>query len=138
MIEQIKSVEAFHKAMGLTVNEFPTFKVSNQDGELRDKLMKEELDEAVVEMETPVSLPNLTKELADLLVVTFGTIVTYGLQDVIVPVFEEIMRANMSKLDENGKPVINGQNGVLDESRPLGKVLKSSRYVPADVSKIFE
>jgi hypothetical protein len=29
----------------------------------------------------------------------------------------------MSKLDTNGKPIINGENGVLDMSRAIGKVL---------------
>jgi hypothetical protein len=36
----------------------------------------------------------------------------------------------MSKLDSNGKPIINGAKGrILDGSRPLGeKVLKSKGY----------
>ena len=33
----------------------------------------------------------------------------------------------MSKLDADGKPIINGEQ-VLDKTRPVGKVLKSANY----------
>ena len=34
----------------------------------------------------------------------------------------------MSKLDADGKPIVNGANGILDKTRPVGKVLKSQQY----------
>jgi hypothetical protein len=36
----------------------------------------------------------------------------------------------MSKLDTNGKPIINGENGVLDMSRAIGKVTKKGYSGP--------
>ena len=66
--------------------------------------------------------------LADQLYLVLGSIVSHGMQDVIEEVFDAVHNSNMSKLDENGKPIINGQNGVLREDLPIGKVVKSDRY----------
>ena len=76
--------------------------------------------------------------LGDQLYILIGTILSHGMQEVIVDVFNEIHRSNMSKLDENGKPIINGQNGVLDITRELGKVLKSPRYSKPNFDKILK
>jgi predicted HAD superfamily Cof-like phosphohydrolase len=63
----------------------------------------------------------LAKELADVLVVTYGTadVVEVPLEDI----FDEVMRSNMSKLGDDGKPVL----------RSDGKFLKGPNYRPADV-----
>jgi hypothetical protein len=45
----------------------------------------------------------------------------------IEPIFQEIQRSNMSKLDENGQPIY----------REDGKVLKSALYFKPDISKIL-
>lgn len=39
-----------------------------------------------------------------------------------------VWESNMSKLDDNKQPIINGENGVLDNDKPLGKILKSENY----------
>jgi predicted HAD superfamily Cof-like phosphohydrolase len=57
-----------------------------------------------------------------------GTILRHGLQHKIEEVFNEIQRSNMSKLDENGKPIY----------REDGKVLKSSLYFRPDIKKIID
>lgn len=136
MIEQIKQVEEFHKAMGLLVNDFPTI-IEAKEAFLRDDLHREEVKEVSIELTEKINLPLLSKEIADLLYVVYGTIVSCGLQNVITDVFNEIHRANMSKLDDEGKAIINGQNGVLDNTRPMGKVLKSKNYSPANVEHLF-
>ena len=64
----------------------------------------------------------------DRLFLAFGDAVCHGLQDKLIEGFNEVVASNMSKLDEVGLPIINGENGVLDESRPLGKILKSKNY----------
>jgi hypothetical protein len=43
----------------------------------------------------------------------------------------------MSKLDDNGKPLINGENGVFDETRPIGKVIKSKNFSEPNFSDIL-
>jgi hypothetical protein len=42
----------------------------------------------------------------------------------------------MSKLDEYGKPIINGEQ-VLDTTRPLGKVLKSANYLKPNIKQFL-
>ncbi len=49
---------------------------------------------------------------------------TFGISRYQVSCFDEVHRSNMSKLDENGRPVY----------REDGKVLKSALYSPADLS----
>lgn len=58
----------------------------------------------------------------DIEVVTHGTNLECGIDG--EPVFAEIMRANMSKLGEDGKPVL----------REDGKILKGPNYAPPDVA----
>jgi len=41
----------------------------------------------------------------------------------------------MSKLDTNGKPIIN--DGKIDPTRPIGKVLKSAEYSAPNLQKIL-
>lgn len=40
-----------------------------------------------------------------------------------------VFESNMSKLDEDGKPIVNGEK-ITDPTKPLGKILKSDRYFP--------
>lgn len=136
MYKEIKNVEEFHKAFGLVVNTSPTLD-SIATMTLREDLMDEELKE-VKEALWKGSLEEITKEMADLLYVIFGTAVSLGLQEKLVQVFNIIHESNMSKLDENGKPIINGQNGVFDPSRPMGKALKPAHFKPADTSHLFQ
>lgn len=49
-------------------------------------------------------------------------------EDVLETAMDIVWASNMSKLGDDGKPVINGEKGVLDTSKPLGKILKSSNY----------
>lgn len=55
----------------------------------------------------------------------------------ILEAFDIVHASNMSKLDENGKPVINGENGVFDERKPLKKVLKSNLFKEPDFSELL-
>jgi len=65
--------------------------------------------------------------LGDMLYILCGTIIEHGMQDKIAEVFDEIQRSNMSKLDENGKPIF----------REDGKILKGKNYSKPDFSKII-
>lgn len=50
--------------------------------------------------------------------------------------FNEVHRSNMSKLDENRKPIIN--DGILDPSKPIGKILKGKNYFEPRLKEILE
>ena len=73
-------------------------------------------------------LVEIADALGDQLYILCGTILRHGLQHKIEEVFNEIQRSNMSKLDENGKPIY----------REDGKVLKSDLYFRPDIQKILE
>ena len=63
--------------------------------------------------------------LADIVYVAYGAAVTYGID--LDAALREVHRSNMSKLDEQGRPVY----------REDGKVLKSARYTPPDIRGIL-
>lgn len=84
---------------------------------LREKLITEEFKE-VIEALNENDINHIAKELADLLVVTYGTGIAYGID--MNYIFRLVHESNMSKLDDNGNPVY----------REDGKVMKSKNYKP--------
>lgn len=92
---------------------------------LRRNLMKEELSEVLQAMDSG-NVVNVAAELADLLYVVFGTAVAYGVD--MQPVFDEIHRANMSKLNPDGSVTKN----------EYGKIIKPPTYRPADVASVID
>ena len=136
MQDLILKVKDFQQTFDQVVNRKPTL-VDLELANLRFELMKEENEEymqAVIDKD----VVEVADALGDQLYILIGTILSHGMQEVIVDVFNEIHRSNMSKLDENGNPIINGQNGVLDITRELGKVLKSPRYSKPNFEKILK
>lgn len=59
-------------------------------------MMREEVEE-YLEGVNNNDLPNIAKELADILYCVYGTIIEHGLQDVMTEVFAKVHRSNMSK-----------------------------------------
>ena len=124
MKKQLKQLEEFHRAFGLYINEQPTLRIPQ---DLR--VMKEEVDEyaeeyAITGDTEDERLQAVAKELADIAYTLLGTVVSHGLQDEFERIFDAVHESNMSKLDENGKPIY----------REDGKILKSSRYHEPDLS----
>ena len=89
---------------------------------LRISLINEELEE----LKQAISEKNLTDvadALTDILYVTYGAGHAFGIN--LDKCFEEVQNSNMSKLDENGKPIYNDS----------GKVMKGPSYFKPDLSK---
>lgn len=136
MKRHINQVKNFHEAFGIKNNKVPT-NLEFDEVMLRLKLIHEETleyEQAALEGD----LVEIADALGDSLYIIFGTILRHGMQDVIVKVFNEIQKSNMSKLDKNGKPVINGQNGILDNTKPVGKILKSDQFKEPDLKTILD
>lgn len=116
----------FHKVYGAAINQPFTEELIN----LRSKLIKEEQqevdDEFFGEVIDTIDRKKLTKELADLMYVTIGTAVTFGLP--LKEVFEEVHKSNMSKLGPDGKP-------IYREDR---KVLKGPNYKEPNLDRFFK
>lgn len=121
----INHVKDFHDAFGLPVRVTPTADIPEKERILRFNLMKEE-NEEYLEAATNGDIVEIADALGDMLYILCGTINAHGLQHKISEVFEEIQRSNMSKLDENGKPIY----------REDGKVMKSDRYFRPDIASI--
>lgn len=135
MQELLKKVEDFQKAFKSTFNSSPTL-ITPVDSILRYKLMKEE-NEEYLEATQNNDLTEVADALGDQLFVLLGTIISHGMQDIIVSIFHEITASNMSKLDINGNPVINGENGIYDKDKPLGKIVKSDLYWKPNIKKFL-
>lgn len=88
---------------------------------LRFKLIQEEFNELAEAFSTNNTV-GYADALIDLVVVIFGDIHTKGWD--YRPMLEEVMRANFSKLDDDGQPIY----------REDGKVLKGPHYSAPDLS----
>jgi predicted HAD superfamily Cof-like phosphohydrolase len=126
MKEQLKCVETFHKAFGQENGTYPRPLYENEFN-LRHSLMKEENDE-YLEACFKNSLVEIADALGDQLYILCGTILKHGMQHVIEDVFNEIQASNMSKLGDDGKPVL----------REDGKILKGPGYFRPDLTKFIE
>ena len=114
-------VGIFMKTFGQDVKNKPSLS-TDKINELRLSLIKEELDELKEAMKNK-DLLEVADALTDILYVTYGAGHAFGID--LDKCFEEVQNSNMSKLDENGKPIYN-------ES---GKVMKGPKYFKPDLSK---
>lgn len=126
MNDFLEKVEEFNKAFGVQQSEKPDV-LTSLDAVLRHKLMKEENDE-YLEACLNNDLVEILDACVDQLYILCGTILKHGLQDKIKDSFNEVHRSNMSKLDENGKPVY----------REDGKIIKSHLFSKPDLAKILK
>ena len=117
-------VGIFMKTFGQEVKNQPAFS-SEKINNLRYDLIKEELAELKDAMEKK-DLLEVADALTDILYVTYGAGHAFGID--LDKCFEEVQNSNMSKLDENGKPIYN-------ES---GKVMKGPNYFKPNFEKFIK
>ena len=104
-----EKVKTFMTTYGQEVKESASFPDENII-KLRLKLIKEELEE----LEQALNDKNLLEvadALTDILYVTYGAGHSFGIN--LDACFAEVQRSNMSKLDENGKPIYNEYGKVM-------------------------
>ena len=122
----IAAVQAFSEAFKIPFSMSPTTALSSEGVALRHRLMEEENNEYLEAAEAG-DLVEVADALGDQLYILCGTILSHGMQDVIEDVFREIQASNMSKLGENGLPIL----------REDGKVMKGPHYFRPDISRIL-
>ena len=122
-MSNFSKVGTFMKTFGQEVKNRPSFS-TNKINKLRIDLIKEELEELIEAMKNN-DLLEVADALTDILYVTYGAGHAFGID--LDKCFEEVQNSNMSKLDENGKPIYN-------ES---GKVMKGPNYFKPDLSKFL-
>ena len=120
-MSNFSKVGTFMKTFGQEVKDKPALS-TDKINKLRIDLIKEELDELTEAMKNK-DLLEVADALTDILYVAYGAGHAFGID--LDKCFEEVQNSNMSKLDENGKPIYN-------ES---GKVMKGPNYFKPDLSK---
>ena len=113
-------METFRQIV-VTKPQFP----DNKTMQLRYDLIKEELDELKQAIDDK-DLLEVADALTDILYVTYGAGHAFGIN--LDKCFDEVQNSNMSKLDDNGKPIYND----------AGKVMKGPKYFKPDLSKFLK
>ena len=116
-------VGTFMKTFGQEVKTKPSFS-TDKINKLRLDLIKEELTELTEAMNNK-DLIEVADALTDILYVTYGAGHAFGIN--LDKCFDEVQNSNMSKLDENGKPIFNEH----------GKVMKGPNYFKPDLTKFI-
>ena len=119
-----EKVGTFMKTFGQEVKQSSSLS-TDKINELRVSLIKEELDE-LIEAIKKKDLVEVADALTDILYVTYGAGHAFGIN--LDKCFEEVQNSNMSKLDNNGKPIFNDK----------GKVMKGPNYFMPDLSKFVK
>ena len=123
-MSNFNKVKVFMETFGQEVKSkasFPDQKIQK----LRYDLIKEELDELKEALDQK-NLKEVADALTDILYVTYGAGHAFGID--LDKCFTEVQNSNMSKLDENGKPIYNEN----------GKVMKGTNYFKPDLQKFIE
>ena len=116
-----QKVKTFMETFGQEVKNKASFG-SNKINQLRYNLIKEELDELKKAMDNK-DLLEVADALTDILYVTYGAGHAFGIN--LDKCFDEVQNSNMSKLDDNGKPIYND----------AGKVMKGPSYFKPNLNK---
>jgi predicted HAD superfamily Cof-like phosphohydrolase len=103
--------------------------IKKQLWDMQTRLVREEaseflvaVDECFADPENPKCREEVVKELSDLVFVCYQFAATYGID--LDEAMNRVFESNLSKLDEQGKPIY----------RADGKVLKGPNYAPPDLA----
>ena len=119
-----EKVKTFMKTFGQEVKEKSSFS-SDKINELRFNLIKEELEELRIAIDTK-NLAEVADALTDILYVAYGAGHAFGIN--LDKCFDEVQQSNMSKLDDHGNPIYNDS----------GKVMKGSKYFKPNLRKFIK
>ena len=122
-MSNFSKVGVFMKTFGQEVKDKPSFS-TDKINKLRLDLIKEELNELTEAMNNK-DLLEVADALTDILYVTYGAGHAFGIN--LDKCFEAVQNSNMSKLDDNGKPIYNEH----------GKVMKGPNYFKPDLTKFI-
>ena len=123
-MSNFRKVGIFMKTFGQEVKNKPSFS-TDKINKLRLDLIKEELSELTDAMNNK-DLLEVADALTDILYVTYGAGHAFGIN--LDNCFEEVQNSNMSKLDNDGKPIYNND----------GKVMKGPNYFKPDLKKFLK
>ena len=123
----LEQVQIFHETYGLPVKGAPDISDPKTNA-LRVNLLQEEVDELKEALEAG-DMVEVLDALTDIQYVLDGAYLSFGLQGVKTAAFEEVQRSNMSKLGEDGKPIVREEDG---------KILKGPNYFKPDIAQFIK
>jgi predicted HAD superfamily Cof-like phosphohydrolase len=118
------SVGEFHARFGLRLQAQPSADIDPGLAALRVSLLQEEVGE-FAEATASGDIVEIADALADIVYVAYGAAITYGID--LDAVLDEVHRSNMTKLDDDGRPIY----------REDGKVIKSANFRPPDIRSVL-
>tara|TARA_B100001063_G_C16616536_1_gene478457 strand:- start:47 stop:418 length:372 start_codon:yes stop_codon:yes gene_type:complete len=119
-----EKVGTFMKTFGQEVKKKASLS-SDKINKLRLDLIEEEFGELKAAMKNK-DLLEIADALTDILYVTYGAGHAFGIN--LDKCFNEVQNSNMSKLDDNGKPIYSD----------AGKVMKGPNYFKPDLSRFIK
>ena len=122
-MSNFSKVRIFMKTFGQDIKNKPSFS-SKKINQLRIDLIKEEFEELIEAIKNK-DLLEVADALTDILYVTYGAGHAFGIN--LDKCFNEVQNSNMSKLDENGKPIYSEN----------GKVMKGPKYFKPNLTKFI-
>jgi predicted HAD superfamily Cof-like phosphohydrolase len=123
----LEQVQEFHETYGLPVKDSPDISDAKTN-QLRINLLAEEVEELKEALEAG-DMVEVLDALTDIQYVLDGAYLSFGLQHVKTAAFEEVQRSNMSKLGEDGKPIVRPEDG---------KILKGPNYFKPDIAQFID
>ena len=122
-MSNFEKVKKFMQTFGQEVKSKPSFP-SDKIVKLRHELIEEELSELKLAIKNK-DITEIADALTDILYVTYGAGHAFGID--LDKCFDEVQNSNMSKLDENGKPIYN----------EIGKVMKGPNYFKPNLKRFL-
>jgi predicted HAD superfamily Cof-like phosphohydrolase len=138
MLPSVLLVKQFHRVFKHPVKELPDLS-DDKTNKLRVNLIAEELKELAEALGLKLEInmtedPTVKKDhvktldaLTDLQIVLDGGFIALGYYQMKSAAVSEVHRSNMSKADENGKPIL----------RADGKILKGPNYQPPNLEGVI-
>lgn len=120
MADAMALVREFHRSFRIA-DRGTTPQIDVPERAVRKALLREESQE-VIDAIDEGDIAHIAKELADLIYVTYGTAITFGIN--LDPCLEEVHRSNMDKVWPDGKI----------HMREDGKILKPETWEPPDLT----
>ncbi len=126
-VDTLNAVKKFHETYGLPVKDEPHI-TDEKTNLLRINLLQEELDE-LSEALANNDIVEVLDALTDLQYVLDGAYLSFGLHGLKEAAFNEVQRSNMSKLGEDGNPIVRESDG---------KIMKGPNYSAPDIAQFLK
>jgi predicted HAD superfamily Cof-like phosphohydrolase len=124
-MDTLALVKSWHQHFKMPVVDTPSLPKGR--AEMRLAIIEEEVRELREAVEAG-NLVEVLDALCDIQYVVDGTFLEFGLHHLKEHAFSEVHSSNMSKLGDDGQPIL----------REDGKVLKGPNFLPPDLAKILD